>query len=105
VLKRKAIVIGASSGIGRELSKLLAAEGYSVGIMARRLPLLHELAAEIGADVLVQEVDVSQIQRAMEALDVMIEQMGGVDLVVISEGTGENNDPLDWSVELETMAG
>jgi short-subunit dehydrogenase len=39
----KAILIGASSGIGRALAKVLAWEGYVVGIAARRVPLLLEL--------------------------------------------------------------
>ena len=42
---RGAIVIGASSGIGRELAVLLAEKGYSVGVAARRIELLEELAA------------------------------------------------------------
>ena len=39
---KKAIVIGASSGIGQEVTKLLIAEGYRVGIAARRLSFLNE---------------------------------------------------------------
>jgi short-subunit dehydrogenase len=44
---KKAMVIGASSGIGRELAKTLAGKGYAVDIMARRAYLLNELRTEI----------------------------------------------------------
>lgn len=42
----KAIEIGASSGIGRELAKLLCAKGYIVGVAGRRERLLHQSRAE-----------------------------------------------------------
>lgn len=45
---KKAILIGASSGIGRALTKVLVREGYVVGIAARREPLLLELQQELG---------------------------------------------------------
>ena len=42
---KRAIVIGATSGIGRALAERLAAEGYRVGVTGRREALLEELAA------------------------------------------------------------
>jgi short-subunit dehydrogenase len=88
---KKAIVIGASSGIGRELSKILSGNQYTVGIMARRIHLLDELRNEIGNEVLVDRIDVSDADSAMEALTKLMEKMGEVDLVVISAGTGDLN--------------
>ena len=55
---KKAIVIGASSGIGRELSKILSKNQYTVGIMARRVHLLDELCKGVGNKVLVERIDV-----------------------------------------------
>ena len=46
---KRAIVIGATSGIGRALAERLAAEGYRVGVTGRREALLEELAAWICA--------------------------------------------------------
>jgi short-subunit dehydrogenase len=100
---KKAIVIGASSGIGRELAKILSGNGYTVGVMARRAHLLNELRNEIKGEVLVQEIDAADIETAMGILASFIEKMGGTDLVVISAGTGEINDDLKWPLEYETI--
>ncbi len=61
---KKAIVIGASSGIGRELSKILSRNQYTVGVMARRVQLLDELRNGLGNDVLVERIDVSDADSA-----------------------------------------
>jgi short-subunit dehydrogenase len=103
VKMKKAIVIGASSGIGRELSKILSRNQYTVGIMARRVDLLAELRDEIGKDVFVERIDVSDTDSAKDALTKLIEIMGGVDLVVISAGTGYLNAELDWTLENEAI--
>lgn len=100
---KKAIVIGASSGIGRELCKVLSRHEYTVGVMARRLQLLDELRKEMDTDVFVQEVDVSDADSAMDALTKLIEKMGGVELVVISAGTGHLNAGLEWELENDAI--
>lgn len=47
---KKAIVIGATSGIGRELTKILAENNYIVGLTGRRAELLRELQKEITSE-------------------------------------------------------
>ncbi len=41
----KAIIIGASSGMGRELAKILAHDGYEIGVVARRLLNLLQIVS------------------------------------------------------------
>jgi short-subunit dehydrogenase len=100
---KKAIVIGASSGIGRELAKVLSGNGYAVGVMARRSLLLNELRNEIKGQLLVQEIDAADTETAMGILASFIEKMGGIELVVISSGIGDINDDLKWPLEHETI--
>jgi short-subunit dehydrogenase len=100
---KKAIVIGASSGIGRELVKILSRNQYLVGVMARRVNLLDELRNEIECKLFVKEIDVADPESAMEILGKFIKEMGGVDLVVISAGTGEINNSLNWPLENQTI--
>jgi short-subunit dehydrogenase len=100
---KKAIIIGASSGIGRELAKILSRNQYVVGVMARRVQLLVELNNEVEEELFVQKIDVADVEPAMEILTEFIKEMGGVDLIVISAGTGEVNDSLGWPLENETI--
>ena len=99
----KAIVIGASSGIGRALAKVLAANGYSVGLAARRLTLLSEVERELPTPAFVKAIDVSTPVDAMRRLRELIAEMNGVELFVISAGTGFVNPDLDWNREQETI--
>jgi len=100
---KKAIIIGASSGIGRELAKTLSRNQYVVGVMARRVQLLDKLGKEVEGKLFAQKIDVADIKSAMETLAEFIKEMGGVDLIVISAGTGEINNNLSWRLENEAI--
>ena len=100
---KKAIVIGASSGMGRELAKLISADGYEIGVMARRINLLNELRSELKGKIHIKAIDIAESEQAMAALTDFIAEMGGVELVVISSGTGELNRNLEWRLESEII--
>lgn len=99
---QKAIIIGASSGIGRELARVLHQNDYIVGLAGRRVELLSELQREI-PDTYIKCIDVTKTKEAVEALEEFIMEMGGVDLVVISAGVGFINPDLNWEQERETI--
>lgn len=80
----RAIVIGASSGMGREVAKLLAADGYIVGLSARRLDLLKQVQQEIPTTSYVKQIDASKPEEAIHNLQELINQIGGLDLLIIS---------------------
>ena len=100
---KKAIVIGASSGIGKALAKLLAREGYILGLAARRLNLLEELKTELSGQAFVSSMDVSKPEEAAAKLRELIGAMGGLDLLVICSGTGHINPELAWQYESDTI--
>lgn len=100
---KKAIIIGASSGIGRELAKVLSQNGYIMGLVGRRAALLESLQKEIRHKSFVKNIDVSRQDEAMSHLEDLINVMGGVDLVVISSGVGFINPELEWKDEKETI--
>lgn len=101
---KKAIVIGASSGVGRELTKLLAANDYAIAIVARRTSLLNELQNELPNGALVRQLDVSNSNESVSVLAELIEEMTGVDLIVFAAGYGELNENLDWELEHASIA-
>jgi short-subunit dehydrogenase len=100
---KKAIVIGASSGIGRELAIVLASQGYEVGLMARRVDKLEELQREIPTKTFTGHLDVSHTREAINKVQTMIQRMDGMDLIVINSGIGFLNPELDWNKEQQTI--
>lgn len=100
---KKAVIIGASSGIGRELARVLAEEGYVLGLASRRVHLLEELARSLSTQCYISGFDVSALPEGMRIFEELLDKMGGVDLVIISAGTGFINPELEWSKEKETI--
>ena len=100
---KRAIIVGASSGIGRALSFELKAHGYQLGLMARRQALLEDLHRQLEGPALIKVCDVSQTTVAMESLRQLISELGGLDLIVISAGIGHLNPELSWDLECETI--
>ena len=99
----KAIVIGASSGIGRELAKIFDSHQFQVGILGRRLDLLKDLQANLQNESYIKQIDISKIANAQDRLKELIVQMGEVNVVVISAGIGYINPGLDLKLEIETI--
>lgn len=100
---KKAIVIGASSGIGRELAKLLASDGYNLAIVARRAHLLNVLQKELPNGAVVKILDIADTDQTISSLSGLIAEMGDINLVVFASGTGDLNDTLDWEIEREAI--
>lgn len=98
---KRAIVIGASSGIGREVAKLLLADGWLVGIAARREDLLMEVKAINPGMIEVMRMDVTAAD-APERLLELAKRLGGVNLFMYCSGVGKQNPELDTGVELTT---
>ncbi len=84
-----ALVTGASSGIGAATARALAAEGADVALLARRGERIEALAEELrgtGVRALPIEVDVTERERAEEAVTRAAVELGRLDLVVNNAG-------------------
>jgi len=99
---KRAIVVGASSGIGREVARLLLAEGWHVGVAARRTILLEELKSEFLERVITSCIDVTE-DMAVQKLHDLIGQLGGVGLFFYASGIGKQNMQLDTDTEERTV--
>ncbi|MCB9797580.1 MAG: SDR family NAD(P)-dependent oxidoreductase [Alphaproteobacteria bacterium] len=85
----RAMVIGASSGIGAELVRRLAAEGVKVAALARRQDRLDTLAASLSSargEVRPFAVDVTDLDAAAARFDEVVAALGGLDLVIYAAG-------------------
>ena len=94
---KRAIVIGASSGIGKEVAKLLIKDGWTVGVAARRVDMLKELSATA-----TEQIDVTK-EDADERLQRLIGRLGGMDLFFYASGIGKQNRELQEDIELATL--
>ena len=99
---KKAIIVGASSGIGLEVAKLLLAEGWQLGIAARREEQLLALKSTAPERIEAMTIDVTQTD-AGERLLTLVERLGGMDLYFHSSGIGKQNRTLETDIELRTM--
>lgn len=104
-MNKKAIVIGATSGIGREVALQLAEKGWLVGIAGRRTDLLREVQRQApeGRIACLRQIDITK-DDASDLLQEMISEMGGMDLYFHSSGIGWQNTTLDIDKELQTVA-
>lgn len=99
---KHAIVVGASSGLGREVARLLLAAGWTVGVAARRRGRLDELAVEFPGRVTCSVIDVTASDAARE-LRQLIDRNGGMDMMFYASGVGKQNRLLEPDIELTTV--
>jgi short-subunit dehydrogenase len=100
---QKAIIIGASSGIGKSLAKILADNNYITGITGRREELLLSMQSQNPDKFIVKAFDVRDTVNSIIFLEELLSELGGLDLLVISSGTGDLNEDLDFSIEKMTI--
>ena len=91
---KKAIIIGASSGIGYELAKILTANDYKVGITGRRKSYLDKLKESNPEKYIVSSYDCTTENNTAKLIE-LTNALGGLDLLILSSGTGDLNEELD----------
>lgn len=100
---KKAIVVGASSGIGKSIALLLAENGYKVGITGRKTELLEKLKKTKPDSFLIKTFDATDTKSTIEKLEELTKELGGLDLLILSSGTGDQNENLDFEIEKKTI--
>ena len=102
-MSKKVIIIGATSGIGREVAKLYIARGFRVGIAGRRAEELEAIRKEAPQQVFTEVIDVTK-EDANTRLLSLINKVGGMDIYLHSSGIGKQNPTLTPDIELKTGA-
>ncbi len=95
--------MGATSGIGYEVAKLLAQKGWRVGIAGRREEKLQALEQLFPQQIAYQIIDIEK-DDAPELLEQLIDKIGGMELYFHSSGVGFQNKELEERAELATCA-
>ncbi len=103
-----AVIVGASSGIGRETALMFARAGATTVLAARGRDKLHTLAEEIGSGSMVCPMDVEDTSSVGRAVDMIVERLGRIDVLVYAAGTNIPDRALDaltaetWDMMLAT---
>ena len=80
------VITGASSGLGEEAARHLAAEGASVVLGARRADRINALAGELGDNALAVETDVTSRSDVQRLVDAAVEKYGRIDVLLSNAG-------------------
>ncbi len=94
--------MGATSGIGLEVVKVLASKGWQLGVAGRRGDVLQQLKDEVPQVMAVRAIDITR-DDAPQRLNGLINELGGIDLYFHSSGIGYQNPDLDADKELRTV--
>lgn len=101
---KRIVIVGATSGIGRGLAERMVARGERVAVLGRREEALCEMAALYPDNIVTCRCDVRQTEQIEPSLEKVREALGGIDLLVLSAGTGHLNPALDDGLEADTLA-
>jgi len=105
-----AVVVGASSGMGRATAVSYANAGAKVVVAARSQAALEALASEVGDDVIVQPTDTQDVSAVDALIDKTLQTFGSIDILVYATGTNIPDRSLErlthetWDMMLATNA-
>lgn len=106
--ERRAIVIGASSGMGAALVRQLVREGYRVAALARREAELEKLARELeplaratGGAVLSAVHDARRAEEVPALFERLVRELGGLDLLIFAAGIMPKIDKDQYDTEID----
>jgi 3-hydroxy acid dehydrogenase / malonic semialdehyde reductase len=111
-MRKIVLITGATSGIGKATTRILASNGYDLIITGRRMELLDELGEtihkETGADVLKLNFDVRSLPQVEEAFDTLTGKWANIDLLINNAGLAVGLGPVhtgitdDWDRMIDT---
>lgn len=101
-MEKRIVIVGATSGIGREAARCFIEAGWRIGIAGRREQELRSLEAEAPDRVCWEVIDIT-LEEAPEGLNRLIEKLGGMDCYLHVSGIGFQNPNLDPAIELRTV--
>lgn len=99
---KRIVIIGATSGIGYEVAKIYCQLGWKVGVAGRRIENLEAFKKQAPTQIEIQQLDVTEA-NAVDKLHQLIDNLGGMDLFLLSTGVGSQNRELNPDIELTTV--
>jgi len=96
---KKALISGATSGIGLALTELMLQQNYRVVGCGRNEQALEQIKVNFPDLFDYQTLDISETSTLNHNLNQAIAKMDGMDICVISSGISERNPDLEWEIE------
>lgn len=93
----KALITGASSGIGRDMARYLSQKGYDLVIVARRQNLLEELKKDLKTNIEIEVMDVSKEENIYH----LFQKHQDIDILINNAGFGKFGEFVDIDIETE----
>lgn len=103
LMSKNALLFGATSGIGRELAKVLVEDGYNVMITGRRIEKLKEIQSENPQNYKIQQHDITDVDATKKVFENLPTVFDKVDLIIHNSGIAEENFELEWQKALPTI--
>lgn len=94
-----ALVTGAGRGIGAELARALAGDGYAVGLVGRTEATLNAVATELGGLASVVVADVTRPAEVAAAVATVTSELGPIDILVNNAGARDRSATEPWSAD------
>ena len=98
-----AIVFGATSGIGLQLTNMLIKDGYKVAITGRRIKLLEDIKKNYSNHIIIKQHDVKDVAQSEAVFQELVTELEIIDLIIHSSGVGYENPELNWDKEHDTI--
>ena len=113
ILGKRALVLGASQGLGRAIAEGLAAEGAELALMSRRATVLEEVRDSLRAagrqqKIIIAAADLTDEQSVDTAVAGVLAELGGIDILVIVSGgpppgTALTPEADSWRKQFESL--
>ena len=107
---RVAVITGASSGIGAATARALAASGYRLALLARRIDRIEALVQELGNEAIALEADVTDRDALVAAAERVHKELGGTDVLINNAGvmllapfTSDQRDEFRQMIEVNLL--
>lgn len=101
------VIMGATSGLGKEAASIFLKMGWKVGATGRRFELLesfkNSLDVSLRDNLEIEKIDINS-EEAIPSLESLISRLGGMDIYLNSSGMGRSNPDLDLEIELNTIS-
>ncbi len=99
--QKRIIIIGATSGIGREMALLYATQENKIGVTGRRENLLNELKEKFPKQIFTSCFDVTG-NNNQQKVKQLVDELGGLDLLIYNSGYGDPSKDLNVEIERKT---